>query len=141
MRQETVNIYKFKELGEEAKERAVDHYNEHNLDYEWWESVYDDAENIGIEITAFDDVNISGDFLNDLDHTIAAIIRDHGKDTSTCELARNAGDYTEEEFLYALLEEYRIMLRKEAEYLTSFPVVSETLDKMEYEFYADGSFI
>jgi len=54
MRQEIVNIYQFSELEEEAQEKAIEKFREHNLDYKWWDFTYDDAKEIaklmGIEI-------------------------------------------------------------------------------------------
>lgn len=45
MRTETVSrtIYTFEELSDAAKEKARDWYREGALDYEWWDSVYEDA--------------------------------------------------------------------------------------------------
>lgn len=42
----TTTVYPFDELSEQAKERARDDYRVNNLDYEWWDSVYDDADQI-----------------------------------------------------------------------------------------------
>ena len=48
-------VFKFDELSDEAKERAIEKWNENGPDYEWWDFVYEDAKNIGalmgIEIT------------------------------------------------------------------------------------------
>jgi hypothetical protein len=55
-RQDTVTttVYTYAELSDEAKEKARDRYRENNLDYEWWDSVYEDAVTMaalmGIEI-------------------------------------------------------------------------------------------
>lgn len=47
-------VYPFAELSDEAKEKARAWYRSDNLDYDWWDSVYDDADEIakclGIEI-------------------------------------------------------------------------------------------
>ena len=37
MRLETIKLYKFDELSEEAKERALDEYRYINVEYNWWE--------------------------------------------------------------------------------------------------------
>lgn len=39
-------VYKFDELSERAKEKAREWFREGNLDYDWWEFVYEDAERI-----------------------------------------------------------------------------------------------
>lgn len=40
--QETITLYKFEELSQEAKERAIEKYREHCLDYDWWEFEFED---------------------------------------------------------------------------------------------------
>ena len=66
MRQETkiVNIYKYDELSDKAKENVLSYFAE--LDYGWWEFTYDDAERIGLKITSFDLYRntISGGFID-----------------------------------------------------------------------------
>lgn len=47
MRTQEQTLYMFNELSDKAKERARDCYRrEGNLDYDWWEAVYEDATNI-----------------------------------------------------------------------------------------------
>lgn len=48
MRTETINVYKFDELNDEAKEKAREWYRDGALDYEWWDSVYEDAAAVGL---------------------------------------------------------------------------------------------
>ena len=61
MRTETIEIFKFEELSDSAKETAINNHRENNLNYEWWEFVYEDAtqcgEIMGIDI---DQINFSG---------------------------------------------------------------------------------
>lgn len=49
MRVETIErkLFTFDELSDEAKETAIERYRENNLDYEWYDAVYDDAITIG----------------------------------------------------------------------------------------------
>ena len=49
MRTETTtrNLYTFDELDDNAKERARDWWRNGGLDYDWWDSVYEDAETVG----------------------------------------------------------------------------------------------
>ena len=44
----------------------------------------------------------------------------------------------DEEFLKSILEDYRIMLEKQYEYLTSEDAIIETIEANEYEFTEDG---
>ena len=61
MREKTIKLYKFDELSDEAKREAMDWYREINLDYEWYDNIYDYAkqcgEIIGIDI---DKIHFSG---------------------------------------------------------------------------------
>lgn len=43
MRTEEVSIFQFSELSEQAKERAREWYRKGALDYDWWDSIYEDA--------------------------------------------------------------------------------------------------
>lgn len=47
MRIKETKVYTFDELSDHAKEKARDWFREGHLDYEWWESIYDDAATIG----------------------------------------------------------------------------------------------
>lgn len=62
---------------------------------------------------------------------------DEGHDLN--EDARNeAQEELNAEFLYSLLEDYRIILSKEYDYLTSEEAIIETIKANEYEFTEDG---
>lgn len=50
----TFDVFKFEELSDEAKERAIEEFRYVNVDYEWWECVYEMANEIGFTITSFD---------------------------------------------------------------------------------------
>lgn len=161
-------IYKFDELKEKAKEKARDWYREHSLDYEWWESVYEDAKNIGLKITGFDidrAVGAEGKFTDSALDVAKAILKDHGHMTETY---KNARDFLEEmakkekayyaadednedfegseeaeelekEFLNTLLQDYAQILRAEYKHLMSDEIVDESIVANEYEFNADGT--
>ncbi|NMB83292.1 MAG: hypothetical protein GYA14_15900 [Ignavibacteria bacterium] len=45
-----VKLYSFSELSEEAKERAVENLSTINVNYEWWDAVYEDFENLCREL-------------------------------------------------------------------------------------------
>ena len=47
MRTIETTVYKFSELSEAAKEKAIENWNRDGLDYEWWDAVYEDAKTIG----------------------------------------------------------------------------------------------
>jgi hypothetical protein len=81
MRTAQINYYKFDELSDKAKERALDWWRQGALDHDWWESIYDDAARVGIKITGFDtgrSCEITGEFINTPDDTAAKILAEYG---------------------------------------------------------------
>jgi hypothetical protein len=89
MRQETINIFTFEELSEEAQEKVLQEFSGINVNYEWWEFIYDDAKNVGVEIDGFDigrGNRISGS-IDDLETVCNKIIIEHGESTETAILA------------------------------------------------------
>jgi len=107
-----------------------------------------------------------GDFTLDVEEIANKIIAEHGESCETYKTAieflaeiynlRNDfmlsdDDLDEEdfelsdtyedavdEFKYSILEDYRIMLQHEYEYMTSEEAIIETIEANEYEFTADG---
>lgn len=146
-------VYPFDELSGDAKQTAVEQLYDINIYFEWWDYTYEDAANVGIKITEFDigQGNFCRGELMDAAIEVASRIRiDHGKD---CETYKTAVEFlnhiTEDEdedeqesmdlnFKYAILEDYRIMLRKEYEHLASKEAIIETIKANEYEFTKDG---
>ena len=55
MRQKIINLYKFEELSDEAKEKAREWWKDGGLDYQWWDNVYEDYEEkikeVGFRVT------------------------------------------------------------------------------------------
>jgi hypothetical protein len=168
MRTETINIYKFDELSDRAKDRARDWWREGALHYDWWDCTYEDAAQIGLKITGFDtgrSCEIEGDFIGTAEESADKILAEHGDRCDTWaeanaykktlaefmataekdedgELATYALEADKEdidkEFLRALLEEYLSTLRKEEEYQLSDEVAEEMLVANDYEFTEDG---
>lgn len=154
MRTKTINLYKFDELSDEAKEKARDWFREGNDGENEWDYIREDAKEIGLEILSLDfNRPNKGRLLWDALEVAEEIIKNHGKD---CETHKTALRYleqlkkendenlseqreeTEAEFLHDLLEDYRVMLDKEIEYQNSDEVVDENIMANEYEFTEDG---
>jgi hypothetical protein len=153
-------VFEFYELSEDAKEKAREWYREGALDYEWWDSVYEDAENIGLKITSFDldrNRHAEGFFTMSAFEVSEKIIQEHGKDCETFKTAINfqskyneipidedgeKDTYTVKtlgmEFSKSLLEDYSIMLQNEYEYLLSDESVDDTIRANEYTFTENG---
>jgi hypothetical protein len=165
MRKETVEyeVYKFEELSDEVKEEVLEHFRYFNVeDIDWWEYTYEDAKNVGIEITGFDldrGRDITGKFIYSAKDTAESIIKEHGKDCNTYKLAKKYLDdiipiemmekFTEEldedkleeiseEFLKDILHEYFKILKNEFEYLTSDECIKESIECNDYEFLKNG---
>lgn len=168
MRIKETKVYEFLELSEDVKEKAIEKLWDINVDDSWWyESVYANAENIGLKITSFDldYKQIKGKFVDNPQDVAKKIIAEHGLD---CETRKTAENYLEEvkkemaknleenkgeeypedcldteeidgDFLQSLLEDYRIILQHELDYLTSTMAIIETIEANEYEFDENGN--
>ncbi len=165
-------VYPFDELSEDAQEKAVENLADLNVDYEWWDSTYEDAAEAKLKLTEFELDRASycrGEFIDYAKDTADAIIKNHGACCLTHETATEfitdsakllekypvkLGDWDgddnefdreseqgdlDDDFLKSILEDYRIILQKEYEYLTSSDVIVETIKSNEYEFTADGT--
>ena len=87
----TITLYTFEELSPEAQQKALEHLCDLNVDYDWWEYIYDDAASIGLRIDEFDIYRntISGCLTEDPENVIAAILEEHGEDCKTCKTAKD----------------------------------------------------
>jgi hypothetical protein len=150
-----INLYQFEELGEQAKEKAVEKLYDINVNHVWWDFVYDDAKTIGCKIEGFDlGRAMSIDFKmleNSHDHidVANAIIQHHGQMCDTNKLASEfldeiqqvEGDELEkvyDQFIDNLAFLFWEWLRNEFEYLTSDKAIIETIESNEYWFTEDG---
>lgn len=168
MRTIRIKLYKFSELSKDAQEKAIESLSDINVDYDWWEFIYEDAKNIGLRITSFDldrNRHAKGEFMLAANEVAQNIFNEHGEGCETYKTAKsfmeewqpvfnNYIDETHEdyessdsedklqdmenEFLKSLLEDYSIMLQKEYEYETSDKAIIETIEANEYEFTKDG---
>lgn len=159
MRTKTYKVYKFNELSNEAKENAVSKLYDLNVDGEWWENTYYDAEHTAnLQLTSFDiERDCSGNFIDYPEDTAKKIMSEHGKNCDTLLTAREyqanytriEEEYTDlkftteinalnNEFLKSILEDYRVILQKEYEYLTSEEAIIETIGANDYDFTEDG---
>lgn len=88
----TTKVYTFAELSDEAKENAVNNLSDINVQHEWWESIYMDAENVGLRLTSFDldrNRHAKGEFTLSALEVAANIIRDHGENCETYKTAKS----------------------------------------------------
>ena len=54
MKTKKIKLYSIDELSTEAREKALQKLGDINVSYDWWESVYSDASNVGLSISGFD---------------------------------------------------------------------------------------
>lgn len=142
-------VFTFDELSDKAKEKVR----------EWWlkgfdssdafDDIKNDAQVIGLNIKWLDDHGSNkGFFVSGATDCAQAIIENHGPDCETYKTAKqfidgskapnNDEDANAEDFLQALLEDYRIMFNREVEYQQSDEVVDENIRVNDYTFTADG---
>lgn len=170
MREEIIKVYKFDELAENVQEKVLEKYYDINVDYEWWQFVYEDAENVGLKIEEFDisrGAYCRGKWSMSGIETAEKILKEHGENCETYQDAEkflyevkearkefesnpeydpeyeefeDTGEYDdmENEFRRTICEDYRRLLEKEYEWLTSEEAIVETIKANEYEFTADG---
>lgn len=162
-----INLYKFEELSEEAKQKALEKLYDLNVDHNWWEFTYEDANNIGLKITEFDlyRKEIRGEFNYSANEVAQDILNNHGDTCETYHIAQDFlnkwnpvfADYMDEtsenfescdledkmfdlekNFLEELLNEYLSILQREYDYLTSEEAIIESIEANDYEFTEDG---
>lgn len=143
-----VTTYNYDELEPKAQEKALEKLYDINVDHEWWEYLYDDAKQVGIDIEGFDCYRntIETKFTMSVGESAKAIIALHGTDCDTYKLAqeyfrnkRTGKGYDADEWKKALAEEYLSMLNKDYEYQTSREQIEGSIRANEYEFTKDGS--
>ena len=165
MKIKQIKTFTFDELTDLAKDRALNQFRYVNVEYfDWYHSVYYDAERIGIKITGFDidrGSYCTGKFLSTHWSIDVAnkIMEEHGEDCETYKIAEkflqdynNLPDYEDDilaeiqevselegEFLNDILEEYLTILKNEFEYHTSDDAVSEWILNNDYIFDEDGN--
>ena len=150
MRIKSYKVYKFSELSEKAKEKAIEKFR-YNQDLSFtWETTQEDAKNIGLDLTGIERGDMRGYFENSAEDCIAKILKEHGKKCETYKTAlqykkelknekdEDKHDDIKEEFLRSILEDYRIMQEKDEEYQISEEEITETIEANDYEFTEEG---
>lgn len=163
MRNITTTVYKFAELSEQGKAKAIQGLSDINTSHDWYEGIYYDAKNVGIKLEGFTSdiaqyVNLE---IDSYIETAQKILTDHGP---TCDTYKDAEQFIEDidklvddeeenedfceqkekledNFKKALEEDYLSMLRNEYEHRTSKEAIIETIEANECEFTAEGELI
>lgn len=161
MKEVTIQTYKFSELSDDAKEKAIQNHWRFIDNYEWWDFIYDDAKRIGLKINSFDlypkEIDIT--YNDDPEDVANAILKEYG---SAMDLYKYATEYLERykqleslieedemfasddleelhnDFLHDLGECFLSFLNSEYEWRTSSEAIGEELEINDYDFTADG---
>lgn len=122
-------------------------------DYDWWEGIYEDAKNIGLEITSFGldrNRHATGQLTHNAEIVAINIKKEHGDETKTHKLAdaflslfnketdEEKRDELCEDFRKDLLEVYSIILQRESEWMAEDEQVDENIVINEYTFTENG---
>ncbi len=94
-----IQLYSFDELSASAQQKAIEKLSDINVDFNWWESTYEDAENVGLKITGFAldrNKHASGNFLNGAYDTALEIIDQHGENCETYKTAKEFFNFWDE---------------------------------------------
>jgi len=83
-------LYSFSELSANAKDEALNEHRFINVEYNWWDSIYEDAERSGLKITGFEFESswyCNAHFIHDAIHCAGEIMDHHGDTTPTYQIA------------------------------------------------------
>jgi hypothetical protein len=123
----TITLYSFDELTDEAKDKAIERLDDLNVDYSWWDSIYEDAARVGIEITEFDTyhLTIDGKLTISLPESAAAVLREHGEKCGTYATATS--------HLEACMKAFRLWLPEQDEDTSGNHAEEKWLRDFSYE--------
>jgi hypothetical protein len=102
--EQKINVYPFAELSEDAQKNVLNYLWDINVDYEWWESTYDDAENSGLKLESFNldrNKHATGKFTESAFECADLIIKNHG---TSCETHKTSVQFHKDRD--ALVEKY-----------------------------------
>jgi hypothetical protein len=91
MRVIEIELYQFAELSATAKAKAVRKLHDINVSFDWWNCIYEDAEQINLNITGFGldrSNNCSGSLEYSMNSTIELIFENHGEGCKTVAIAQ-----------------------------------------------------
>jgi len=149
MRTIQLNVFKFAELSAKAKKKVLSDFYDTNVNYDWWDFIYEDAATVGIKLTGFDlsyQKTAEGALEDSAAFTCYAILTEHGEETETYKIAKEFSailvkwkllpdvcedeqEDAEESFLKKLLEAYANMLYEDYEYRTSDKAIKADIEE------------
>lgn len=163
-----IQLFKFDELTENAKQKAINKYRDSGINYYWYSFINEDAKDVGIKIKSFDisRKEIEIDLLYSYDEVASKIISNHGeycdsyikakcflddKDALVEKYSNGINlsivseekfdeefDDLEQDFKNDLEDYYLKMLRDELEYMESDGYIIQMIIDNDYDFTEDG---
>lgn len=91
MKVKQYETFKFNELSEGAKERAIEEFSDINVDFDWWIFTCDSVkETMGVEIKEFDmdKLTITTELCEDVEHVIKSILENFSEETDFYKTAK-----------------------------------------------------
>lgn len=152
MREAKVNLYKFDELSDEARWKAVDEQWGTIVHDQWWDFEYKDAEEIGFKITSFDldRDEIEGEFTKPAED-VAKLVTVKYRDATPIHMVATTllATLTEEKdedrraqcklrFKRRILACFKQFLQATYNYSISEEAIIDTIIANDYEFTVDG---
>jgi hypothetical protein len=91
----TIKTWNYENLPEELKEKVLEKYWDINVDYEWYDYIYEDAKNIGLKITSFDLYKgyCKINWVNSAYEVANKILKEHGEQ---CETYKDAKQFIQD---------------------------------------------
>lgn len=130
-------VYKFDELSPEAQQKALENLWDINVDYEWWDSTYDDAWNIDLKIKEFDldrGSYVKAVFMGSAMDTAEKILQEHGEH---CDTYKTASDYMVEYkklVFYQCQDDADAISERDFDYIINTPSWDIETDEIDDEF-------
>ena len=85
-------VYKYNELTEDQQQKVLEIYAYINMEYDWWDHIYEDAKTVRLQIDSFDldhNRHCTGNFIEYAEDTAKKIIAEHGESCETWGTATN----------------------------------------------------
>jgi hypothetical protein len=124
MKTKTIILYQFSELSEEAKQKAIEKLFDINVDFNWWEGIYDDAEQIGLKLKYFDlnsNKHCTGEFVSSALECSELIMHNHGE---TCDTYKTASQF---------IKDYEDLVTKYSDGINTAKVAEGNESGFDYE--------
>jgi hypothetical protein len=135
MKTVSINTYKFSELSDEVKQKAIKNLCDINVNYDWWDSTYDDAKTIGLLLSGFDldrNRHAKGHLVDSLPESCRLIKANHGENCETYKTAiAYLSDYDD------LVEKYSDGINKDVVAEDNFWEFDKEADELEEEYLKD----